>query len=56
MRLNTCLWGGMYNPIIPVFRAAPKEWRGVWPEFVKGYDVAKGYVRFFEPDVYVEAE
>jgi hypothetical protein len=56
LRLNACLWGGMYNPIIPVFKTPPKEWQDARHEFVKGYDVAKGYVRFFEPDVYVEAE
>ena len=27
MRICTCLWGGAYNPIIPVFRRRPKEWR-----------------------------
>jgi len=54
MRLNSCLWGGLYNPIIPVFKTTPKRWKG--DEHVKGYDIAKGYIRFFEPDVYVEAE
>jgi hypothetical protein len=56
LRINACLWGGMCNPIIPVFKTAPKEWQGDRHEFVKGYEVAKGYVGFFEPDVYVEAE
>ena len=27
MRVNACLWGGMYNPIIPIFRNTPKEWQ-----------------------------
>ena len=26
MRTCTCLWGGAYNPIIPVFRKRPAEW------------------------------
>lgn len=56
MRINTCLWGGIYNPIIPIFRTTPKEWKGERPEFLSGYEIAKGYIRFFEPDVYVEAE
>lgn len=56
MRVCTCLWGGLYNPIIPVFRTPPKEWRQEKFERVKGLDVAKGYIRFFEPDVFVEAE
>lgn len=56
MRLCACLWGGVFNPIIPVFRKPPAEWRPERFERQRGLDVAKGYVRFFEPDVYVEAE
>ncbi|MBY0224664.1 MAG: hypothetical protein K2Q28_02535 [Hyphomicrobium sp.] len=55
MRYCTCLWGGHYNPIIPVFRNPPKEWRPERFDRVTGYDVARGYIRFFEPDVFVEA-
>jgi hypothetical protein len=56
MRACTCLWGGTYNPIIPVFKKPPKEWKAEIYRGFKGPAVAKGYVRFFEPDVYVEAE
>lgn len=56
MRINTSLWGGLHNPIIPIFRSAPKEWKGDKHEYLTGYEIAKGYIRFFEPDVYVEAE
>jgi hypothetical protein len=56
MRVCTSLWGGLYNPIIPVFRTPPKEWKAE-PYFrIRGYGVAKGYINFFEPDVFVEAE
>ncbi len=55
MRACACLWGGFYNPIIPVFRSAPKEWREPQNR-TRGYAVARGYVDFFEPDVFVEAE
>src|SRR3984893_6198658 len=56
MRACACLWGGTYNPIIPVFKKPPKEWKpDIYGRF-KGPAIAKGYVRFFEPDVYVEAE
>jgi hypothetical protein len=51
-----CLWGGVYNPIIPVFRVPPKEWRVEKFESVKGLAIAKGYINFFEPDVFVESE
>lgn len=56
MRACTCLWGGVFNPIIPVFKRAPKEWRPEIYQRFKGTEVAKGYARFFEPDVYVETE
>jgi hypothetical protein len=56
MRACACLWGGVYNPIIPVFNKPPTEWKSEVHERFKGAAVAKGYVRFFEPDVYVEAE
>src|SRR5258708_5965791 len=26
IQLNTCLWGGRFNPIIPVFRRLPRGW------------------------------
>lgn len=56
MRICSCLWGGVYNPIIPVFKRAPKEWEPEIYRQFKGVEVAKGYVKFFEPDVYVEAQ
>src|SRR4051812_25698288 len=56
MRASVCLWGGVHNPIIPVFKREPIEWRPEIYRRFKGAEVAKGYARFFEPDVYVEAE
>ena len=56
MRSCTCLWGGLYNPIIPVFRIPQKEWRPDRFERVKGLAIARGYINFFEPDVFVESD
>jgi len=56
MRASVCLWGGIYNPIIPVFDRPPSEWKPDIYERFKGPAIAKGYIRFFEPDTYVEAE
>lgn len=56
MRACTCVWGGLFNPIIPVFRRWPKEWKPEAYERLKATDIVKGYIRFFEPDVYVETE
>lgn len=55
MRVNTCLWGGRLNPIIPVMDTIPKLWKEDISPKLKPLDVTKGYIRFFEPDVYVEA-
>ncbi len=56
MRACTCVWGGAFNPIIPVYIRSPKDWRSDAHSRIKVKDVPKGYVRFFEPDVFVEAE
>lgn len=55
MRLCTCLWGGLFNPIIPVCRALPKPWRDEPSGSFTGPQLTAGYLRFFEPDVFVEA-
>ena len=56
MRICACLWGGAYNPIIPVFRNPPRDWRPEVPGSLTGAQIGRGYVEFFEPDVFVEAE
>ena len=55
-QICSCLWGGMYNPIIPVNRSLPKAWRSRVLSRLSGRQLAMGYVRFFEPDVFVETE
>jgi hypothetical protein len=49
------LWGGLYNPIIPTFDRAPSRWRMLHFR-PNGLDIGHGYMRFFEPEVVVEAE
>jgi hypothetical protein len=56
MRFCACLWGGTFNPIIPVARTLPRAWRSERGGPRTGVDVAEGYLRFFEPDVVVEAK
>ena len=46
----------MYNPIIPVSRSLPKAWRGRRHGRPSGYNLAREYIRVFEPDVFVETE
>ena len=56
MRICSCLWGGVYNPIIPIFQVPPDEWQSTVKRPMKGIDVTKGYLKFFEPDILVEAK
>ena len=53
MRLASCMWGGMMCLIIPVIGRVPKQWRTEWDR-TKGPEITKGYIRFFEPDIFVE--
>jgi hypothetical protein len=54
MQVCTCLWGGIYNPIIPVCTAVPEAWRDPPFRELTGPQLARGYIKFFEPDVFVE--
>jgi hypothetical protein len=57
MQVCCCLWGGAYNPIIPVCTNLPDEWKN-HPSFgnTTSVELIAGYLRFFEPDVFVESE
>ena len=55
-QVNTCLWGGAYNPIIPVGKSLPDEWKRKYSVHnPSAKELARGYIDFFEPDVFVEA-
>jgi hypothetical protein len=45
IRINTCLWGGLFNPIIPLFEDTSQRW--LEGSLMRGLDFAKGYLRFF---------
>jgi len=55
-RINTCLWGGKYNPIIPFFKRLPAWWERKGYMFENAKQIINGYLDFFEPDFIVEAE
>jgi hypothetical protein len=52
---NTCLWGGVQNPIIPLHGRRPKHWENRW-EWPGGVEYAKGLLNGFEPDFVVETK
>ena len=55
-RINTCLWGGKFNPIIPYFDQLPNWWNRGNYHSEDAKQVINGYLDFFEPDFIVEAE
>ena len=55
-RINTCLWGGMFNPIIPVFESVPSWLEEEGFHFENPKQMISDYLDFFEPDFLVEAE
>ena len=56
LRINTCLWGGKFNPIIPFFRQVPTWWDRHGHRFDSAKQIINGYLDRYEPDFVVEAE
>jgi hypothetical protein len=56
MRYCACLWGGRYNPIIPASLRSPAAWQPTkkWHWRPSGWELARRYIRFFEPDLFVD--
>src|SRR5580704_6735409 len=49
--INSVLWGGLFNPIIPVYKRLPRsllDVRGY--KFSKKEDITKGYLDAFDAD------
>lgn len=54
-QINTILWGGKFNPIIPFFKKTPKWWNKSYKAY-SAKQIIDNYLDFFEPDFIVEAE
>ena len=52
-QINTCLWGGRFNPIVPVFRRTPRLWSDSLLPSPPAREIIKGYLAGFEPDYVV---
>jgi hypothetical protein len=46
VEVNTVLWAGMFNAIVPVFKRTPANWRTTWT----ATEIVRGYLDAFEPD------
>ena len=53
LELNSFLWGGMYNPIVPKVGKIPRAWKRRFPKSFTPTDLLKGYVTAFDPDILV---
>ncbi|HEY5255352.1 MAG TPA: hypothetical protein VIJ53_11920, partial [Acidobacteriaceae bacterium] len=56
LSINTCLWGGKFNPIIPFIKQVPKWWDRHGHRFESATEIVNGYLDFFEPDFVVETK
>ena len=54
IRLNTFLWGGTYNPIIPILKRTPKAWYDKTSEVQGIKNIVAGYINAYDPDYVVE--
>jgi hypothetical protein len=53
IQINSTLWGGAYNPIVPLYHRAPEAWRLHPTEKISIEKRVLGYLRAFDPDFIV---
>ncbi len=52
-RINTCRWGGIYNPIIPFYKRTPRNWEDRRFSKTSAASILRGYLDSFDPDYLV---
>lgn len=53
IEINTFLWGGVYNPIIPTYKRIPPNWEGLPSKNLSAKSIVSGYLDNFDPDYIV---
>lgn len=53
IKLNTFLWGGVYNPIIPIYKSVPRNFPKHLKEHIRDKDYFQRYLDTFSPDFIV---
>lgn len=55
IEINTFLWGGLYNPIIPTYKRLPSTWEEKWLKTrnLNAQNALSGYLDNFDPDYVV---
>ena len=54
IRLACSLWGGMFFPIIPMYKRMPASWHDKPLRTPSAKDVVQGYIDAFDPDILVQ--
>lgn len=54
IRLSTSLWGGTYNPMIPVYSRTPSSWADKPLRPPSAETVVRGFIDAFDPDILVQ--
>lgn len=53
VQINSFLWGGVFNPIIPFYHRTPKTWGDKFTRNITGKNIVGGYIKAFDPDFIV---
>ena len=53
IQISSSLWGGIYNPIVPLYRRTPKIWGDKFARNISGKDIVRNYIKAFDPDFIV---
>jgi hypothetical protein len=54
--VNSSLWGGLFNFIIPLFKKVPKRYRWHHREKISAKTMLEGLVEAFQPDFLIESK
>lgn len=54
IKINSMLWGGFFNPIIPLFKGLPNQWKEKYRRPPNCKKIIEGYIEAFDPDYIVE--
>ena len=52
--MNSSLWGGVFNYIIPLFKAVPDRYKQEYQKSISAKTMINGFVEAFQPDFVVE--
>ncbi|MBN2315094.1 MAG: hypothetical protein JXM79_14285 [Sedimentisphaerales bacterium] len=56
IEINTVIWGGIYNPIIPFYKRAPQVWKDHKFGNPTSVEILRGYISTFQPDFMVKPD